>query len=296
VRVFDWRIAEASDLDDAFAAEILRWQHALGWDASAAWAQVDAACRAGTLPGFVAMDAAERIAGWTFFVRHGQTLQIGALMAADAGVTGLLLDAVLTSSLAEDAASVIFFGFSTAPGLEALLASRGFDVERYLYLERSTSGLGAGPAAASWREGHREAVTDLLASSYDDSRARAFAREGGIEGWREYLSQILTGIGCGTFLPEGCQLIEAGDGRLDAAVLTTRIGDDTVHLPQVAVARHARGQGLAARLVMAALNTARDAGLSRATLLVGERNAAARHVYDKLGFVETAAFVSATRD
>src|SRR5712672_3100682 len=110
VRVFDWRIAEASDLDDAFAAEILRWQHALGWDASAAWAQVDAACRAGTLPGFVAMDAAERIAGWTFFVRHGQTLQIGALMAADAGVTGLLLDAVLTSSLAEDAASVIFFG------------------------------------------------------------------------------------------------------------------------------------------------------------------------------------------
>jgi len=139
-------------------------------------------------------------------------------------------------------------------------------------------------------------VTELLAASYDDSRARAFARDGGIEGWRDYLSQILTGIGCGTFLPAGCQIVEGPDERLDAAVLTTRINDDTVHLPQVAVARHARGQGLSARLVAAALNTARDAGFSRATLLVGERNNRRRHVYDRLGFRETATFVSATLD
>jgi len=137
-------------------------------------------------------DASQRIAGWTFFLRHGHTLQIGALAASSADVTEALLDAVLASSLAEDATSVVFFGFSTAPGLEALLASRGCDVERYLYLERSTSGIDADLLAASWRDSQRDAVTELLAASYDDSRARAFARDGGIEGWRDYLSQILT--------------------------------------------------------------------------------------------------------
>jgi len=71
--------------------------------------------RAGTLPGLVAEDASQRIAGWTFFLRHGHTLQIGALAASSADVTEALLDAVLASSLAEDATSVVFFGFSTAP-------------------------------------------------------------------------------------------------------------------------------------------------------------------------------------
>ncbi len=296
MRVFDWRIAEPADLDDAFAAEILRWQDGLGWDAGAVLAQVDEACRRGTLPGFVAVDAAGRISGWTWALRQGHALQIGALNATSAESAERLLDAVLGSSLAEDATSAIFFGYSSAPGLDRLLASRGFDVERYLYLERSTSGLAAGPEGASWRDSLREPVAVLLSASYDESRSRAFAREGGLDGWRDYLSQLVTSIGCGTFLPAGCQIVEGADSALEAAVLTTKISDHTVHLPQVVVAPHARGRGLATRLVEAALGIAHDAGFARATLLVGERNAYARRVYEKLGFRETAAFVSATRD
>lgn len=296
MRVYDWQIAEPSDLDDAFAAEILRWRGVLGWDAGEAWRQVDEACRRGTLPGFVAVDDGGRIIGWTFFLRHGQAVQIGALNAATADAAAALLDAILMSPPADDATSVVFFGFPNAPQIETLLASRGFDVERYLYLERATAGAGDGPEGAAWRDSMPGAVAALLASSYDDSRSRAFARDGSLDGWRLYVSQLVATIGCGSFLPEGCQLIEAQDGGLDAAVLTTRISDHTVHLAQVAVARHARGRGLAARLVAAALGVARDAGYSRATLLVGERNAAARRLYDRLGFRETAAFVSGTLD
>src|SRR6185436_20614717 len=90
------------------------------------------------------------------------------------------------------------------------------------------------------------------------------------------------------------QLLETEDGGLDAAVLATRIADHTLHLPQVVVAPHARRRGLAGRLVSAALAIAADAGFHRATLLVGEHNATGRRLYDKLGFRETAAFVSAT--
>jgi ribosomal protein S18 acetylase RimI-like enzyme len=245
----------------------------------------------------VAVDAAGQISGWTWFLRRGQVLQIGALNATSADAGERLLDAVLSSSLAEEAASAIFFSFSSTPGLDRLLASRGFDVERYLYLERSTAGLAAGPEAASWRDSLREAVAVLLSASYDHTRARAFARDGGLDGWRDYVSQLVTTLGCGTFLPAGCQLVEGADGAdsaLQAAVLMTKIGDHTVHLPQVAVAPHARGRGLATRLVEAALGIAREAGFARATLLVGERNAGARRIYEKLGFRETAAFVSAT--
>ena len=296
LRVFDWRLAAPSDLDDAFAAEILRWQDTLHWDAGESWQLVDEACRQGTLPGFVAVDGGGRIAGWTFFLRHGQSLQIGALNASTAEAGELLLDAVLMSELAESTTDALFFGFSTAPGLPQLLASRGFDVERYLYLERSTAGLARGPVAASWRDSRRDAVAALLSASYDARRARTFASDGSLDGWRDYLSQLITGIGCGRFLPEGCQLLEDEDGGLDAAVLTSRLSGRTLHLPQVVVAPHARGRGLAGELVTAALNTAADAGFTRATLLVGEQNASARRLYEKLGFREVTTFVSATID
>lgn len=296
MRVIDWRTADAADVDDMFAAEILRWHDALGWDAGETWQQVDDARRAGVLHGYVALDASGRIAGWTFFLRDAQALQIGALNSTAPGVAGLLLDAVLASPLAEDASSTLFFGFPNASDVDTLLAARGFDVERYLYLERSTAGFTASPQAASWRDSRRDAVATLLSESYDGDRSRAFARDGGFDGWRDYVHKLVTTVGCGRFLAEGCQLIERDDDRLDAVVLTTRIGTHTVHVPQVAVARHARGRGLAAQLLGAALGAAHDAGYTRATLLVGERNASARRVYTKLGFLEKAAFISARKE
>ena len=296
MRVYDWRTAATPDLDDAFAAEILRWHDMLGWDASESWQMVDAARRSGALPGFVVEDVAGEVAGWTYYLRHGQELQIGALNATNAQQTEALLDAILGSSLADEATSAVFFSFSTAADLERLLTLRGFDTEKYLYLERSTAGVMRGPEGASWRESMSDAVAALLASSYDNARSRPFARDGGLDGWRHYVAQLVSTIGCGSFLPECCQLVEAEDGRVSAAVLTTRLSEQTAHLAQVVVDPLARGRSMGARLVTAAMAAAHDSGFARATLLVGERNQAARRIYDELGFREVAAFVSATCD
>jgi ribosomal protein S18 acetylase RimI-like enzyme len=78
--------------------------------------------------------------------------------------------------------------------------------------------------------------------------------------------------------------------------LTTQLAADTVHLAQVVIAPGARGRGLARRLVGASLESALAQGITYATLLVGEGNGRARHLYEGLGFVETASFVSAVRD
>jgi len=233
--------------------------------------------------------AAGRITGWTWFLPAGprasnRRAERGRPLKPPKGFSTPCSD----PRSRRTRRAPIFFGYSSAPPTRyRLLAARGFDVERYLYLERSTSGLAAGPEGASWRDSLREPVAVLLSASYDQSRSRAFARDGGLDGWRDYLSQLVTSIGCGIFLPAGCQLVEGADGGLEAAVLTTKISDQTVHSGRRWPSpRTARGRGLATRLVEAALGIAHDAGFTRATLLVGERNVEARRVYEKLGFRE----------
>jgi len=55
------------------------------------------------------------------------------------------------------------------------------------------------------------------------------------------------------------------------------------------VAPEARGRGVGAALVDAAVAWAREAGLRRLLLDVGEHNAAARRLYERRGFVATGA-------
>ena len=54
----------------------------------------------------------------------------------------------------------------------------------------------------------------------------------------------------------------------------------------VGLAPEARGQGLGADLTRTALREARFAGAGRMTLTVDRRNAPARRMYERLGFVE----------
>jgi ribosomal protein S18 acetylase RimI-like enzyme len=75
-------------------------------------------------------------------------------------------------------------------------------------------------------------------------------------------------------------------------VLATRIAPGTVHLAQVAVHPTRRREGLASRLVDDACRLAASRGARLVTLLVGEHNAAARALYQQLGFTERAAFVA----
>jgi GNAT superfamily N-acetyltransferase len=111
------------------------------------------------------------------------------------------------------------------------------------------------------------------------------------------VSQLVTETGCGTFLP-GVSFLAPGHSstRLDGATLVTRLAAETVHLAQIVVAPGAQGRGLARRLVEASLEAARAQGFTQATLLVGEGNARARQLYERLGFAQAASFVSAVCD
>jgi ribosomal protein S18 acetylase RimI-like enzyme len=302
VTVHDWRAVPPGVFRRIYDAEALRWSLALHWDTRSNWTQVESARLADRLPGLVARDDGGRICGWTFYLLHNGALEIGAVASTSPEVTAALIDGALASPEGARASSVVLFVYSDAPGLEEHVRARGFAVERYLYLSADL-GVGhacptGGPFVAYDHGVHAAGVAALLASAYaHDDRTRPFARNNQPHEWVEYLGQLVTATGCGAFLP-GVSFVaaDARSARLEGATLVTRLAADTVHLAQIAVAPDAQGRGLAARLVDASLEAARTQGFARTTLLVGERNARARLLYERLGFRGSAGFVSAVCD
>ena len=74
------------------------------------------------------------------------------------------------------------------------------------------------------------------------------------------------------------------------------IGDDTMHLPQVAVHPAAQGRGLGRALLARAATVAAGAGRVRLTLSVSCGNLRAAGWYGRLGFEELARFSAYYRD
>jgi GNAT superfamily N-acetyltransferase len=323
VTVHDWRPVPSATFAAIFEAETDRWSQALNWDTRANWSQVEIARLSGRLPGLVCRDDLGQVAGWTFFLPHNGALEIGALASTSGGMTAALLDGVLSSPEALRARSVVLFAYADGAGLASHLRARGFAVERYLYLSTDLTAALARPGGDvdvarpdPFRAGdvdgldapgatriydHRidaSGVAALLASVYPASDpTRPFARGQRPHEWPEYLDQLVTSSGCGTFSP-GISFVAPGvsPGRIEGAAIMTRLADDTVHLAQLAVTPGKQGRGLARGLLRAALGAASTQGFTRATLLVGERNVRARQLYTRLGFEEAAGFVSGVCD
>jgi len=310
MKALDWRFLSSEDAGHLHDAEATRWLSALHWDTRPALARIESARSAGTLPGLIARDDRGAVRGWTFYLLHEGVLQVGAFVADSALATATLLDAMARSREAAAASAMMFFVFPTAPDLVEQLATRGFAVERYRYLQAELTDAGCGlpsstpPSRAggvappeSWNPARWNAVAALLRRAYADDAARPFARGGTPLDWLEYVTQLVTTNACGSFLPEASVTLSgASPAELDGATLLTRLTPDTAHLAQIAIAPDARGRGLARRLLTASLDAARTAGCARATLLVSERNAAAGRLYGAMGFEEVAAFVFALRD
>jgi len=292
----DWRQADETDLAALYAAEIRRWSGSLGWDTAASWDQIELGRRLGTVSGLLAVDADGAIAGWTFFLLHGDILQIGGFVSASDATTAALVGGILSSAIAARAQAVMLFAFTDAPGLTDALMRHGLAVTHYDYLSKT---LGPEPACLCgdvrpWCEGDAAAVAALLATAYPGADpARPFAPQGTIAEWREYVGQIVTAAGCGTIMPGACFVVPRGSDRLAGAVLVTTLAATTAHIAQIAVDPQAQGQGFGRLLVSAACASASAAGCDRMTLLVDGRNRVAQQLYEASGFVEAARFVSA---
>jgi ribosomal protein S18 acetylase RimI-like enzyme len=307
----DWRFESANRVSTWLEAEYDWWQIHLGWDLRSAWTAVEPARASGRLPGLSIEDEEGQSIGWSFFLRHGDSLQVASIVAAEREATAALIDGILASPEASDASTIVSFTRAQAPGLAEELAARGFELEAYRHLEVPTAGFPlAETTVEPWYETSSARVQALLERAYDkSSELRPFAPNGHPHEWAEYVTSLIDRNACGRFLPEASGVIVTTDGEdsgsadlarcpgsgLDGAVVVTTVGPKTAHVAQIAVDPSARGNGLGAQLVCAAAAAAGAQGYERLTLLVAASNAGAGALYERLGFRQTATFLTAVR-
>jgi ribosomal protein S18 acetylase RimI-like enzyme len=312
ITIADWRLANARSIDAAIAAEAARWRRAFHWDVEDAWRSIQPARAAGTLPGFVAHDAAGNLAGWTCFMPHHGTLQVAVLTAAAPATTTALVDAILTAPEMSAAQACSICVPDGPPLVAGTLVSRGFEVVPYAYMTLELGGLprralesatasdavrgSLDPIAArAFRAGDFPALVALLSRAYPDPHdVRAFAPLGSHQEWSDYASNLVSGPGCGTLVLDASVVVEGAErDRLDAAVLATDLGLGTGHIAQIAVDPARQRLGLGTGLIRQCIGVFAKKGFERVTLLVSAANARAQAVYSRFGFRERGAFVVA---
>jgi ribosomal protein S18 acetylase RimI-like enzyme len=295
----DWRAEDDAAIATLYAAERSRWTVTLAWDTAATWGAVETGRRLGTVTGAVARTEAGEVAGWCFALLEGDTLQVGGFVSRSEEATSALIDVLQASPAGRAARRWAWFGWFDAPGLSQWLARHGASPVRFVYLVRpllSRAKPLAGAGASSprdWRATDLQLVPSLLASAYDNSPAgRIFAPSGSAAEWRHYAATLVHADGCGIF-DSSLTVVERSGTGLDGVALMSRIAPSTAHLVQLAVQADAQSKGVGRSLLGCAVARAEAAGCAAMTLLVDERNTAARSLYEREGFRERAAFLSA---
>ncbi|HJV49627.1 MAG TPA: GNAT family N-acetyltransferase [Geothrix sp.] len=157
----------------------------------------------------------------------------------------------------------------------------------------STSMDGGGTAGmAPWDQGLLPAASALLAEAYAGDRALWPGLGDGTPAEACQILESLIGHGeAGRFEPRASFAVRVDSAeRLWGLVLACRMGPDTGHIAQLAVAPEARGRGLGRVLLLRALRELRALGCRAAHLVVHLDNARARALYQGLGGRETHQF------
>lgn len=105
-------------------------------------------------------------------------------------------------------------------------------------------------------------------------------------------------LGYAAMFPNAETGIIERDGVPIGYVMIAQTGADDLHLVDIALSSHARGEGAGTDVLRALIAAARDEGCRRMTLSVALANTAAERLYARLGFAfcDTGAFGSMTRD
>jgi ribosomal protein S18 acetylase RimI-like enzyme len=300
MRCEDWRQAGAAEVAPLLAREQQRWLAALGWDLTHALGLAEEGRRSGRLPGFLARAAEGACIGWTFFAVDRGTLNIGMLAGDRADVVRELLDCVIEAPEAAYARRYQGFLYPGNSAIAVALARRRFVVVPQLLLVRSLRGQQWPDTPPPGRPLLDSDVPDairLFARAYAGMpSALAFAPEGRLEEWASYFGHIAKASACGPLVAQWSRVVpDQPAGRPAAVLLTTATAPGVWHIAQVAVDPARRREGLARRLVTAALSAAAEEGARELTLVVDAGNTAARALYQSLGFVERTQLVFASR-
>jgi ribosomal protein S18 acetylase RimI-like enzyme len=303
--VRDWRPEPSAALAPVYARERATWREALGWETSTSWQAIETARTTWGLPGLVCLDADGRIRGWTYYLARESGTNVGGLAADSPDATRALVDALLAAAAPGAVRGLIYAG---APALEPTLRSHGLAVTRYLYMMRDTTRVSSDERAdrrqtqiprhdgtlRAWSVADLEATAALLKDAYGAAGARLVPGNG-VDGWCEYVRQIVAHDGCGVLAPALSRSLWM-DGQITALALVSIVGPSTAHLVQLAVAPSYRRGGIAQRLLDEAIAAAGPAGATALSLLVAEDNTAARQLYARAGFTPRASFVAILGD
>jgi ribosomal protein S18 acetylase RimI-like enzyme len=282
------------------------------WETSAQWTEIERARLTWGLPGCVIADAIGHIQGWSFHFVDAGLMHVGAIVASTPEAAAALLAALVDGPAAgPPAESMSCFLPDRAPGLAAPLETRGFGVERYLYLVRDrpaarAAATGTGRCLQAWDDADRMSVASLLRASYAHRAGRLFAPHDTLDEWGHYVQSLVEQTGCGEFQPAISRVASAGvetsagmaagmAAEMAGAIMMTKIAARTAHVAQLVVHPSARGQGLGGRLLDEGLAGAVAAGLDRVTLLVAESNQSARALYASRGFTPRPTFHGAQK-
>jgi ribosomal protein S18 acetylase RimI-like enzyme len=312
----DWCQMPADVLRAAYDGERERWQSLLQWDAAAAWQEIEHARVAWGLPGFAAIDRTGRVRGLIYYLIEHDRIDVGGVVSDTDVATDLLLDGVVAVAEELRLPAVRGLMLDHAVALRSGLLARGFAVERHFYLSKSLGMPDEQPwrsqrfwsrltdkpipserveTADTWRAGDEDAAAALLSRAYDREGGRLFAPNNQTGEWQRYVRNLVAHVGCGTVNAGLSQVIRDGDAIV-ALALVTDIAPRTAHLVQLAVDPSARGERLGEALVRRACSRLQEAGYRTLTLMVAERNVAARALYDRAGFRQDAVFLAATLD
>jgi len=310
----DWCEVPADVLRAAYESERHRWLRVLQWDSAAAWHEIEHARVAWGLPGFVAIDQGGRLRGLVYYLIEHDRIDIGGLVSDTDVATDVLLDGVITVAQALELATVRGLLLDSAVALPSSLRIRAFGLERHLYLSKllgvSETGVSRGQrlwarltekplpserveTADSWRPCDVDAAATLLSRAYDREGGRLFAPNNQTGEWQRYVRNLVAHVGCGTLNAALSQVIRDGNDVVGLALMTD-IAPGTAHLVQLAVDPAARGARLGEALVGRACALLQQASYQTLTLMVSERNVAARALYDRAGFRHDATFLAAT--
>lgn len=310
----DWCDVPADVLCAAYDGERERWRSLLQWDSAAAWQEIEHARVAWGLPGFVVIDSTGRLRGLVYYLIEHDRIDVGGLISDTEHATEVLLDGIVTVARALQLPTVRGLLLDHAVALPSSLRVRQFGVERHFYLskplrsadERATRGqrlwarlterpvpFERAKTADGWRSGDVDAAAALLARAYDRDGGRLFAPNNQTGEWQRYVRNLVGHVGCGTVNARLSQVIRDGDDMVALALLTD-IAPGIAHLVQLAVDPSARGERLGEALVHRACSLLQEASYQALTLMVSERNRAARALYDRAGFRQDATFLAAT--
>ena len=301
--VQDWRDVSSTEVLPLLEAERRRWLDLLRWDLGPVLRLVEGARLRGEMPGLILRRPDGTVSGWAFYQLADGLLQIGAVQASTAAGVRQLLDGILAAPEAELASSWSCFLYPHSKSVASALVRQRFELQEPHYLEANLCTMpglsepvdNSGLSPLSTQDG--AAAVRLLARAYaGDPAARAFAPNGRLDEWAQYLGRIFATPIVGAWLPDASLIATTSSrDKLAGLVMTTEVARGIAHIAQLAVDPTIRRQGLGRRLLLAAASRSASLGAERLTLIVDEENAAARALYASLGFISRGTFVFGQR-